>query len=65
MVEPKVLKVSEFAIRVGYAVATIRKKIFRREIDHVKVGRHVMIPATEVDRLLSDFRPRIENGWKQ
>lgn len=54
------LRISEFAKLVGYQVSTIRKKIYRREIDSIKVGRIVLIPAQEVKRLLSNFRPRIE-----
>ena len=29
-------------------------------IDSIKVGRIVLIPEREVERLLSDFRPRVE-----
>ena len=54
------LKLADFARRVGYEVSTIRKKVWRREIDSIKVGRLVLIPEREVDRLLSDFRPRVE-----
>lgn len=54
------LRVAEFAARVGYTVATVRKKVFLRELDHFKVGRIVLIPEREVARLLSDFRPRVK-----
>ncbi len=54
------LRINEFCERVGYKVATIRKKIYRREIDSIKVGRLILIPEREVDRLLKDFRPRVE-----
>ncbi len=54
------LRIADFAKRVGYEVSTIRKKVWRRELDSIKVGRLVLIPASEVDRLLSDFRPRVE-----
>ncbi|MCA9469576.1 MAG: excisionase family DNA-binding protein [Nitrospira sp.] len=54
------LRVSEFAELVGYQVSTIRKKIYKREIDSFKVGRLILIPRSEVGRLLKDFRPRIE-----
>ncbi len=56
----KNLKIAEFAKRVGYKVSTIRKKVWRRELDSIKVGRLVLIPEEEVARLLSDFRPRVE-----
>ena len=54
------LRISEFAKLVGYQVSTIRKKIYKREIDSFKVGRLILIPRSEVGRLLKDFRPRIE-----
>lgn len=54
------LRIADFAKRVGYEVSTIRKKVWRRELDSIKVGRLVLIPEREVDRLLSDFRPRVE-----
>lgn len=54
------LRIAEFARRVGYQVSTIRKKVWRRELDSIKVGRIVLIPEREVERLLSDFRPRVE-----
>lgn len=65
MESEKNLRLSVFARRVGYEVSTIRKKVWRREIDSIKVGRLVLIPEREVDRLLSDFRPRVEIGLKE
>ena len=60
MERQKNLRIAAFAERVGYEVSTIRKKVSKRELDSIKVGRLVLIPEREVDRLLSDFRPRIE-----
>jgi len=54
------LRISVFAKRVGYEVSTIRKKVWKREIDSIKMGRLLLIPEREVDRLLADFRPRVE-----
>ena len=54
------LRIAEFAKRVGYEVSTVRKKVWRRELDSIKVGRIILIPEREVDRLLADFRPRLE-----
>ena len=54
-----VLRVEEFARRVRYKVSTIRKKIHRREISFHRVGRIIVIPESEVDRLLRNFHPRI------
>lgn len=50
--EERILRVEEFAKRVGYKPSTIRKKLFKREIRYHKVGRIVCIPASEVGRLL-------------
>ena len=57
--EKKLLRIAEFAERVGYQPSTIRKKILRREISYHKVGRIVCIPVEEADRLLGNFHPRI------
>ncbi len=54
------LRVEEVAALTGYRPSTIRKKILRREIGYHKVGRIVVIPASEVDRLLGTFRPPIK-----
>ena len=54
-------RVCEVAERTGYTEATIRKKILRREIGYHKVGRILLVPESEISRLLSDFRPAI-NG---
>jgi excisionase family DNA binding protein len=48
----RVLRVVEFARATGYKVSTIRKKLFRREIGYHKVGRIIVIPESEVTRLL-------------
>lgn len=50
--EKKLLRIPEFAERVGYQPSTIRKKILRREIAYHKVGRIIAIPESEVNRLL-------------
>jgi excisionase family DNA binding protein len=46
------LRLPDFARATGYKVSTIRKKIFRREISYHKVGRIIVIPESEVTRLL-------------
>lgn len=50
--EEKILRVDEFAKRVGYKTSTIRKKLFNREIRFHKVGRIIAIPESEVQRIL-------------
>jgi hypothetical protein len=55
----KNLRVNAFAASSGYSIATIRKKISRREIGYRKVGRIVLIPESELTRLLGDYRPPV------
>jgi excisionase family DNA binding protein len=59
------MRVEEFAKRTGYKIPTIRKKLLRREIIYRKVGRIVIIPESELDRLLGDLRPAILGGVLQ
>ncbi len=59
MVNERHLRVEEFASRTGYKVSTIRKKLLRRELTYRKVGRIVLIPESELQRLLGDLRPAI------
>jgi excisionase family DNA binding protein len=54
------LTVSEVAVRTGWKPSTVRKKILRRELGYVKLGRSVRVPESEVDRLIqSGFRPAL------
>ncbi len=56
----KLLRVAEFAALVGYRPATIRKKLYQRQISYHKIGRIIVIPESEAHRLMKDFRPRID-----
>ena len=49
------LRVYEFAERVGYKTSTIRKKLYLGEIAYYKVGRIIVIPETECDRILGEL----------
>ena len=52
------LSVNEVAAHTGWRPCTVRKKILRREIAYVKLGRSVRIPESEVQRLImAGFRP--------
>jgi excisionase family DNA binding protein len=53
------LRVDEVAKMTGYKPSTIRKKLLRREIGFHKVGRIIVIPQSEVERLLGEFRKPI------
>ena len=56
MAEGKILRLDQFAQRVGYKPSTIRKMLFRREISFFKPGRIILIPESEVARLLGRMR---------
>lgn len=54
------LTVMQFADRTGWKVSTVRKKILRREIAYVKLGRSIRIQQSVLDALIeSGFRPAI------
>lgn len=53
------MRVDEFADRSGYKIATIRKKIARREISYRKVGRIITIPESSLAKLLGDLNEAI------
>lgn len=56
----RLLTVGEVAARTGWKPCTVRKKILRRELGYVKLGRSVRIPESELERLISDgFRPAL------
>jgi excisionase family DNA binding protein len=59
MTKGRNLRVDEVAEMTGYKPSTIRKKLLRREIGFHKVGRIIVIPESEVDRLLGEFRKPI------
>lgn len=59
MANERHMRVDEFAERTGYKIPTVRKKLLRREISYRKVGRIVLIPESELARLLGDLRPAI------
>jgi excisionase family DNA binding protein len=50
-------RVVEVAELSGLAIGTIRRKIARRELGFRKSGRAVLIPQSEVLRLLGEFVP--------
>lgn len=48
----KLLSVPEFGSELGVTVACCRRWLLERKIAHVKVGRLVRIPASEVTRII-------------
>ena len=53
-------RINEFARLVGYRESTIRRKIYMREIAFRKVGRILVIPRSEAQRLLQNHFPVVE-----
>jgi len=52
MTNDRWLRVSEAAQRSGMSVAWWRQRILRREVPFTRLGRAVLINATEIDRML-------------
>ena len=52
-VKKRLLTVDEFADLTGQKSKTVRQKIWRRELEYVKIGRSVRIRAELVDELIS------------
>ncbi|MGO9685113.1 MAG: helix-turn-helix domain-containing protein [Beijerinckiaceae bacterium] len=48
----KLLSIDETARRLGLRPVTIRSWAGKRKIARVKLGRRVLIPSSEVDRLI-------------
>jgi len=59
MLEPN-YRLSDLTRITGHTVASLRKKIRRRELGYMKVGRIVVVPESEVKRLIGDYRPPID-----
>ena len=48
----KLLTVQEFAAAVGWKASTVRQKIWRRELEYVKLGRSVRFKPETAQRLI-------------
>jgi excisionase family DNA binding protein len=48
----KLLNVEEFAAIVGWKPATIRQKVWRRQIDFVRMGRSIRFKPETVQKLI-------------
>jgi excisionase family DNA binding protein len=56
--ELKLLKISEFASRLGVTQSCIRRWVLERRVATVKVGRLIRIPETEAERIVeAGLRP--------
>jgi excisionase family DNA binding protein len=46
------LNIEEFAAAVGWKPATVRQKVWRREIDFVRMGRSIRFKPETVQKLI-------------
>jgi len=59
-VQPELLPVKNFAAKLGVSIWTARSWAYAGRISSCKISRSLLIPASEVDRLISEnLRPRI------
>lgn len=58
MIDEKLLSVFEAQEMTGRKASTWRRDISERRVAHVKLGRLVRIPLSEIERLISEgYRP--------
>ena len=50
----RLLSIREFAEQMGCSISLARKLCYGRKVAHVKFCRNLMVPASEVDRLISE-----------
>lgn len=49
---PALISVSEFAVRMGISLTTARRLCYAHTVATVKFNRSLLVPVTEVDRLI-------------
>ena len=50
----RLLSIREFAEQMGCSISLARKLCYGRKVAHVKFCRNLMVPSTEVDRLIAE-----------
>ena len=64
--EALLLSLRDAAIRLGLKEVTVRTWARRRKIASVRLGRRLLIPAAEIQRLIEDFTtPRLREWERQ
>ena len=48
----KLLNVEEFAAAVGWKPATVRQKVWRREVEFVRMGRSIRFKRETAEKLI-------------
>jgi excisionase family DNA binding protein len=60
--ERELYGVEEFSRRLGISIWTARNWAYRGRVSSVKLGSRLLIPASEVSRLIAEgLRPRVEH----
>ena len=55
----KKLRLNQFAHYIGTTIPNARGLIHRREVSFFKIGKLILVPLSEAERILRDgFRPR-------
>lgn len=61
---PKLMTVDEFAAAVGWKPSTVYQKIWRRELEYVKIGRSVRFKPETAQKLIdAGTVPALERRW--
>jgi hypothetical protein len=50
----RLLSIRDFAGQMGCSISLARKLCYGRKVAHVKFCKNLMVPATEVDRLIAE-----------
>jgi hypothetical protein len=50
----KLLSIRDFAEQMGCSISLARKLCYGRKVAHVKFSKNLMVPASEVDRLIAE-----------
>jgi hypothetical protein len=59
---PRLLTIQMFAVQMGCSVWTARAWAYSGRIASVKIGVRLMVPPSEIDRLISEnLRPAMKN----
>lgn len=60
----KLLNVKEFAAITGMKPSTVRQKVWRREVEYVKIGRSVRFKPETAQKLIdAGTVPALERQW--
>ena len=52
--QPGLLNVEEFALATGWSPATVRMKVWKREVEFVRMGRSIRFRPETVHRLIEE-----------